>query len=131
MSDKKSLSVALSVAKLARKKDKAHKMAEASVSPERAQSSGVPQKMSLMAALKRARKAKDEQADLDLNAEEIQPHNMDEQNEEAALKELYDLDQVSDQPEDSNLHGDDLEDSDEDNRDMIALIRKRMKSKHA
>jgi hypothetical protein len=59
------------------------------------------------------------------NAKEQDADYFDELNEDAA-GDLYDLDQLSDQPEDSNMKGDDL---DGDDLDMISAIRKRMKAK--
>ena len=60
----------------------------------------------------------------DTNAENLD-NDYDDMNEEAGMKELYDDSQMSDQPEDSNEMGDDI---DADEHDMIAAIRRKMKS---
>ncbi len=64
--------------------------------------------------------------DLEANSEETpaDPSPYDEQNEDAAGKEQYDLDQLSD-ADDEGSKGDELED--EDKHDRISAIRKRMK----
>lgn len=63
--------------------------------------------------------------DLDENSEEMQPNDYNEQNEDAAKKELYDLDQLDSDPMDSNEHGDELADADE--HDRVDRIRARIK----
>ncbi len=77
------------------------------------------------AILAKKRKMQEGAVDINENAEEM-PNQYDELNMEAAGKELYDDDQLSDQPMDSNEHGDDI---DSDDHDMISQIRKKMKSK--
>lgn len=71
----------------------------------------------------------DSQADVARSAREDQNHE-DDQSFNALRKENYSeqdgLDAL-DQPMDSNEHGDDLEDADEDNRSLISAIRKKMK----
>lgn len=64
--------------------------------------------------------------DLNANSEETpaDPSPYDDQNEEAAGKESYDLDQLSDE-DNEGTKGDELEDADENDR--ISAIRKRMK----
>jgi hypothetical protein len=47
----------------------------------------------------------------------------------AGKKTYYDDSQLSKQPEDSNEHGDERESGEEDEHDMIAKIRSKMKSK--
>lgn len=75
---------------------------------------------------KRKRMAEGGMVDLAQNAEE-EPNNEDQMSFEALKKENYSesdgLDQL-DQPEDSNLHGDDI---DSDKHDMVSAIRKKMK----
>lgn len=57
-------------------------------------------------------------------------NNEDQMSYDAARKKTYyDLDQLEDQPMDSNEHGDDLTDEDEHNQSMIGMIRRKMKSK--
>lgn len=66
--------------------------------------------------------------DIQENGEEEGSSPYDRQNMEAVKKELYDDDQISEQPEDSNEHGDDIE---EDKHDMVGAIRKKIKSKRS
>lgn len=122
---KSSLAIALNVARMSRKKDKLHRMAEGG-QVKGADETQIPKSMSLAQSIYDAKRKK-EQVDLDLNAEEIQPHNYDEQNELAAEDDLYDLDQVSDQPSDSNMKDEELEDEDSHGRDLISAIRRKMK----
>lgn len=74
------------------------------------------------------RKAKSgEQAFIELNGKES-PNDYYKQNEEYALDENLDKDMFdSKQPEDSNMHGDDLKD--EDSHDMVESIRRKIKMK--
>lgn len=67
--------------------------------------------------------------DLDANSEEEGSSPYDTYNGEAGGEEQYDLDQLSDQPEDSNETGDSEEDESENKHDMVDAIRKRMNSK--
>lgn len=93
-----------------------------------------PMRPSSMAeAIRMKRKAKDEEqmyadggfVDIQDNGDE-DPNEFNELNFDAAKKELYDDSQLSDQPEDSNEHGDDI---DSDKHDMISQIRRKLKSK--
>ncbi len=68
----------------------------------------------------------DGEVDLEANSEEVGRSPYDHMNQDAANKELYDLDQLSPQPMDSNEHGDDL---DSDKHDMISAIRAKLKAK--
>lgn len=67
-------------------------------------------------------------ADIEENSEEtpasLSPY--DDDNSEAAEKELYDDGQLSEQPMDSNEHGDEIE---KDSNDMVSIIRRKMKSR--
>lgn len=58
-------------------------------------------------------------------ASEESPNMADEDNYDAIKKEQYDLDQLSDDPMDSNEHGHAMEDE----RDMISKIRSKIRSK--
>lgn len=64
--------------------------------------------------------------DLDENAHEDGRSPYDEDNLYATKKELYDDDQMSPEPRDSNEYGDDI---DSDEHDMVSQIRKKMKAK--
>lgn len=120
---KRSLSVALGVARMSRKKDKIHKMAE--MLPKESDSSGVPSSMSLAQAVRASKKPKDSEADLDANNEEILDNSYDDMNKLAFEEDLYSADeQVEDQPADSNE--DDVE-LDSDKHDMISAIRRKMR----
>lgn len=55
----------------------------------------------------------------------VSPYNEDDH--EAILKELYDTDQLSDQPEDSNTHGDMLKDDNQNSGSVADKIRRKMK----
>lgn len=66
--------------------------------------------------------------DLEANSEES-PNNEDQMSFEANGKEQYDLDQLSDQPEDSNEKGDGPEHESENAYDMIGDIRKKMRAR--
>lgn len=75
---------------------------------------------------KRKMMAEGGEVDLEENGKE-DLNNLDDMNYKAGRKDTYyDDSQLSDQPEDSNLHGDDL--SDEDSHDMVSSIRKKMRS---
>lgn len=65
--------------------------------------------------------------DLEHNSEE-EPNQYYGMDEDAAKKEMYDDDQLMDQPEDSNEHGDEI---DSDKHDMVDAIRKKIKYKQA
>lgn len=62
---------------------------------------------------------------------DLQENNGDEEDTSgfptARKKTYYDDSQLEDQPEDSSLHGDDLEDADE--HDMVGSIRRKMKKR--
>lgn len=88
----------------------------------------MPRASSMAEAIMRKRKMMAEGGMVDLdNHEDGDQAEFDDQNELAAKKELYDDEQLSPQPMDSNEHGDDL--SDEDKYDMVSSIRRRMKMK--
>ncbi len=74
-------------------------------------------------------KKKSGQVDLQANANE--DLNLEDQlSFEAARKDTYfDDSQLSEQPEDSNMHGDDLSDEDKHGAGMIAEIMRKMRSK--
>lgn len=71
--------------------------------------------------------------DLDANSEESTADHGLKYLTDANLKEQYDLDQLSDQPEDSNEMGDDREENEEniDDSDIVGSIRRKMKSKRS
>lgn len=77
------------------------------------------------AILAKKRQAASGQADLNEHSEE-QPNQYDGINMDTANKEQYDDSQLEAQPEDSNLHGDDIE---SDKHDMVSQIRRKMKLK--
>lgn len=81
------------------------------------------------AIMRRRKMAAGGMVDIDENGQEssANPNTYDDQNEEAALKELYDDEQLDPQPRDSNLHGDVL--SDEDAHDMVESIRRKLRLK--
>ena len=85
---------------------------------------------SLAEAIMRHRRAKamadGGMVDLEANSREDK-NNEDDLSYNALLKEQYDDSQISAQPEDSNEHGHDL--SDEDEHDMVPMIRRKMKMK--
>jgi hypothetical protein len=62
-------------------------------------------------------------ADLQNNEDE-QPNEEDDMAYDVLRKKAFDLDQISEQPEDSNEHGDDI---DSDAHDRVDMIRKKMK----
>lgn len=69
----------------------------------------------------------DSEADLQRNANE-ELNNEDQLSFEAARKNTYyDLDQVEEQPEDSNMHGHEMDD--EMDMDMVGKIRSKMRKK--
>jgi hypothetical protein len=70
------------------------------------------------------------EVDLEANALEG-PGEDDTQNLEASKKESYDDRQISAQPDDSNEHGDNLADADENDRDMVSAIIRKLKNKAA
>lgn len=72
------------------------------------------------------RRVPDGQVDIQENGEEM-PNQFDDLNEMAVKKELYDDEQLSPQPMDSNEHGDDLTDADA--HDMVDMIRRKIKAK--
>ena len=76
---------------------------------------------------KKHRMAEGGMVDIEENGEEEGSTPYDDMNADAAKKELYDDDQMSDQPEDSNEHGDEREDGESDKRDRIEAIRRRMR----
>lgn len=82
--------------------------------------------------MKRRKKMADGgEVDLDHNSME-EPNQYYHQNEDYALKENYDEDMTGvHQPEDSNERGRELADEDEESRDMIKEIQKRMRSKRS
>lgn len=86
---------------------------------------------SMAEAIMRKRKAKmmaeGGMVDIEENGEEESADHFDALNHEAAMKELYDDEQISHQPMDSNEHGDEL--SDEDAHDMVSMIRKKLRMK--
>lgn len=92
---------------------------------------GVPESIHEAVRLKMLAKGgmvDDSEVDLqDSNGDEHLNDEDDLSFEAARKKTYYDLDQVEDQPEDSNLHGDDL--ADEDEHDMVSSIRRKVKSK--
>lgn len=65
--------------------------------------------------------------DINENAQESGQTPYDKDNSTAYMKELYDNDQLSDQPEDSNEHGYDL--AGDDDFSISSQIRKKMKSR--
>lgn len=69
------------------------------------------------------------EVDINENAEESGSSPYDDMNNDAVLKELYDDDQISDQPEDSNEIGDPREEASENKLDMVDAIRKKIKKK--
>ncbi len=78
---------------------------------------------------KRHRMAEGGMVDLEENSEERGRSPYDELNEAAGNEEQYDDSQISAQPTDSNEHGDDREDSEENQHDMVSRIRSKMKAK--
>lgn len=70
------------------------------------------------------------EVDLEENSEEVstKPGPYDDYDVEAADHPQYDDTQISEQPEDSNEHGDEEEKSAENEHDMISAIRRRMRS---
>jgi len=129
---------ALAIAYSVQRKNKAKKMAEGGEVKTLGDMIGYPKAMaeggeveehydSIADAI--LRKKKSGQADLQENANE-HLNLEDDLNFDAARKDTYyDLDQMEEQPEESNEHGDKLEDSDEDDMDMISSIRRKMKAK--
>lgn len=85
----------------------------------------------IMARKDRKKMADGGMVDLEANSEEVGRSPYDEENAEAGNKEQYDLSQLSSQPEDSNEMGDDREDVESDEHDMISKIRSKMKAKGA
>lgn len=67
----------------------------------------------------------DSQVDLEANSREDK-NREDDDSYDALLKEQYDDSQISEQPMDSNEHGDEIP---EDEHDMISQIRRKMKMK--
>lgn len=53
----------------------------------------------------------------------------DQMSYRAGMKEQYDLDQIGPQPMDSNEHGDEREDEEENKHDMVSAIRRKMRAK--
>lgn len=76
---------------------------------------------------KKHRMAEGGMVDLEANSEEVARSPYDKYNADAGDEEQYDLDQLSDDPEDSNESGDGREDDESDKHDMISAIRKRMR----
>lgn len=70
----------------------------------------------------------DDEGEADLQANSNEDLNLEDQLsfDAARKKTYYDLDQLDEQPEDSNEHGDAI---DSDDHDMISSIRKKMKMK--
>jgi hypothetical protein len=86
---------------------------------------------SVAAAIMSKRKMMAEGGEVDLQANSNEDLNYEDQlsYQAARKKTYYDDSQISKQPDNSNLKGDDLSDEDENNRDMISKIRAMMKSK--
>lgn len=79
--------------------------------------------------IERKKKVKDDQVDIQDNGDVTMP-KLEELNDKAARgKAYFDDSQLEDQPEDSNMHGDDLSDEDKHGAGMIAEIMKRMRAK--
>lgn len=80
----------------------------------------------------RAKYAEGGMVDLNANSEEA-PNYAYMDNHDAYMKEQYDLDQLSPQPEDSNEKGDSREDDSENEHDadVVSAIRRKMKSKRS
>lgn len=86
---------------------------------------------SIVEAIRSKKSMKDQEVDLQENGDVSLDH-FDELDEKAAKKgAYYDLDQISDQPMDSNLQGDDLSDEDKHGAGMIAEIMRKMRSKRS
>jgi len=85
---------------------------------------------SIAEAIMRKRKmmAEGGMVDIEENGEEM-PNDLDELNEDAIKKELYDDDQLMAQPEDSNEMGDEEESERESKLGMIQSIRQKLKAK--
>lgn len=75
---------------------------------------------------KRKNRVPEGMADLQLNGEEEGSSPYDNMNHEAVMKELYDLEQLDDQPEDSNLKDVEIE---SDAHDMVEQIRRKYQNK--
>lgn len=124
-----SLAIAYSIQRQSKKKQKAH----GGMMHEDEDMEESPKSVS--EAIMRSRKkpkgyADGGEVDLDKNAEEmLAGEPLEDLNEDAALKELYDDEQLDEQPEDSNEQGDEREHEEEDLHDMVSSIRKRMKYK--
>lgn len=78
---------------------------------------------------KRHRMAQGGMVDLNSNSEEVGRSPYDEDNAESGNEEQYDLDQLSDQPEDSNEHADALDDADA--HSMVDKIRAKLRAKRS
>lgn len=65
---------------------------------------------------------------LEANAEE-EPNQYYGMNEDAANEDIYDLDQLSARPQDSNETGDSAEDDSENKHDMVSAIRRKLRMK--
>lgn len=88
--------------------------------------SASPRSLAMIVMKRRKMLAEGGQVDLERNSEE-DLNNEDQMSFDAGLKEQYDLSQLDEQPEDSNEHGDDREDDEENKLDMIDAIRRKMK----
>lgn len=78
----------------------------------------------------RAKYAEGGMVDLNANSEEA-PNYAYMDNHDAYMKEQYDLDQLSSQPEDSNEKGDEREEESENKHDLVDSVRKKMKAKRS
>lgn len=149
MSDPQSLAIALGVQSQARKKKKmadggqvepqkklgeiinypgVDKSPSPMPSPKSYAKGGMAMRDESMAqAIMRKRKEKmmAEGGMVELDNHEEPADAFDDLNEEAALKELYDDEQLSADPMDSNEHSVEL--SDEDSHDMVSAIRRKMR----
>lgn len=117
---KKSLSVALSVARMAKKKNLKAASLKGDADPAER-----PHPASIVEALRQRKAEKDAQVDLDENNAEVMEDNLEEMNKLAMEDDLYSVDeQAENQPKDSNLKDREI---DGDKHDMVNAIRMRMK----
>lgn len=101
---------------------------------EEAEEEAAPMRMKkggMVDAIRRKQKMMAEGGEVDLQDNENEQLNLEDQlSYQAARKKTYfDLDQLSDQPEDSNMHGDEAEKAEGEPHSMIDAIRKKMKPK--
>lgn len=106
-----------------------HEAAEEAEEDEREESPMRMKKGGIVDAIRRKRMAEGGEVDLQANANE--DLNMEDQlSYEAARKDTYyDLDQLSDQPSDSNMHGDEAEMKQGEKHSLADAIRRKMKIK--